>query len=617
VRESLIHGEGGQVVDDKSVKVREMRNARTVLGIIRERGKQGLPLEDVYRQLYNPDMYLEAYDKIRRNDGAMTKGTTQETVDGMSLEKINRIIDDVRHERYRWTPVRRVYIPKSNGKKRPLGIPSWSDKLLQEVMRAILDAYYEPQFNPCSHGFRPKRGCHTALREIQKWGGTTWFIEGDIKGCFDNIDHAILLSILREKIHDNRFIRLIENLLKAGYLEEWRYHKTLSGTPQGGIISPLLSNIFLDRMDKYVEAVLLPHYNKGERRKRSKEYAVTQMRMLTRKKKGRVEEYKELRKQLQSMPSYDMTDPDFRRLRYVRYADDFLLGFIGPKEEAQKIKEQLRGYLEEILKLELSEEKTLLTHVRTERARFLGYEITRFHDDTRHDKDGRRSINGDISLQIPKDVVQARCLLYMKDGKAHHRAELMNDDDYTIISDYQSQYRGYLQYYALAHNIHDLSRLRWIMLTSLLKTLSAKHKESVNRIVKRYKSTVQTADGTLRCFEVKVEREGKKPLVARFGGIALKRQTKGQIEDVPTTIAVKPRTVELIQRVLAGTCELCESTDRTQVHHIRKLADLKQNGRKEKPLWMKTMAARRRKTLVVCHNCHWDIHRGTINVSIK
>jgi group II intron reverse transcriptase/maturase len=413
VRESLIHGEGGQVVDDKSVKVREMRNARTVLGIIRERGKQGLPLEDVYRQLYNPDMYLEAYDKIRRNDGAMTKGTTQETVDGMSLEKINRIIDDVRHERYRWTPVRRVYIPKSNGKKRPLGIPSWSDKLLQEVMRAILDAYYEPQFNPCSHGFRPKRGCHTALREIQKWGVTTWFIEGDIKGCFDNIDHAILLSILREKIHDNRFIRLIENLLKAGYLEEWRYHKTLSGTPQGGIISPLLSNIFLDRMDKYVEAVLLPHYNKGERRKRSKEYAVTQMRMLTRKKKGRVEEYKELRKQLQSMPSYDMTDPDFRRLRYVRYPDDFLLGFIGPKEEAQKIKEQLRGYLAEILKLELSEEKTLLTHVRTERARFLGYEITRFHDDTRHDKDGRRSINGDISLQIPKDVVNARCQLYI------------------------------------------------------------------------------------------------------------------------------------------------------------------------------------------------------------
>jgi len=301
----------------------------------------------------------------------------------------------------------------------------------------------------------------------------------------------------------------------------------------------------------------------------------------------------------------------------VRYADDFLLGCIGPKEEAIQIKEQLRRHLAENLKLELSEEKTLITHVKTERARFLGYAITRFHDDTRHDKDGRRSINGDISLHIPKDVVHARCQLYKKDGKAHHRAELINDDDYTIISTYQSQYRGYVQYYTLAHNIHDLSQLRWVMLTSLLKTLSAKHKESVNKIVKRYKSTVKTADGHLRCFEVKVEREGKKPLIARFGGIALKRQPKGRIEDVPTTITVKPRTVELIKRVLAGTCELCGSTEQTQVHHIRKLADLKQKGRKEKPMWVQTMVARRRKTLVVCHNCHWDIHRGTINASIQ
>jgi group II intron reverse transcriptase/maturase len=598
-----------------------MRNAITVISIIRERGKKGLPLEDVYRQLYNPDLYLEGYDKIRRNDGAMTKGTTSETVDGMSLEKINRIIDDVRHERYRWTPVRRVYIPKANGKKRPLGIPSWSDKLLQEVMRTILEAYYEPQFSQRSHGFRPKRGCHTALREIQKWDGSTWFIEGDIKGCFDNIDHEILLSILKENIHDNRFIRLVENLLKVGYLEDWKYNNTLSGTPQGGIISPLLSNIFLDRMDKYVETELLPQYNKGERRKRSKEYAAVQMRMLTRKKNGKVTEYKELRRQLQSMPSYDMTDPDFQRLRYVRYADDFLLGFIGSKEEAQQIKDQLKRYLAERLKLELSEEKTLITHVKTERARFLGYEITRFHDDTRHDKDGRRSINGDISLQIPRDAVQARCQLYMKNGEAHQRTELIKDDEYTIVSTYQDQYRGYVQYYNLAHNIHDLSRLRWIMLTSLLKTLSTKkggkHKESVTQVAKRLKSTVDTPDGRLRCFEVKVEREGKRPLVARFGGIALKRRPKGIIEDVPTTITVRPRTVELVQRVLAGECELCGSTDRTQVHHIRKLADLKKEGRKEKPLWIKTMAARRRKTLVVCHECHWNIHRGTINASVK
>lgn len=236
-----------------------MRNAETVLGVIRERGKRGLPLEDVYRQLYNPDLYLRAYGRIYRNAGVLTPGTSPETVDAMSLAKIQALIAALRGERYRWTPVRRVSIPKKNGKTRPLGIPTWSDKLLQEVIRSLLEAYYEPQFSPHSHGFRPERGCHTALTQIQKgWTGTKWLIEGDIAGCFDNIDHAVLLTILRERIRDNRFLRLIEGLLRAGYCEQWRYHPTLSGTPQGGIVSPLLANLCLDRLDQFVETRLLP-----------------------------------------------------------------------------------------------------------------------------------------------------------------------------------------------------------------------------------------------------------------------------------------------------------------------------------------------------------------------
>ncbi len=199
-----------------------MRRADTVLGIIQERGKQGLPLEDVYRQLYNPELYLWAYGRIYSNDGAMTAGSTQETVDRMSLDKIYAIMDDLRHERYRWTPVKRVYIPKKNGKLRALGLPSWSDKLLQEVLRLILEAYYEPQMSDHSHGFRPDRGCHTALSEVKTtWTGTKWFVEGDISQFFDRMDHSVLMDILREKIHDNRFLRLIQNLLRAGYLEEW------------------------------------------------------------------------------------------------------------------------------------------------------------------------------------------------------------------------------------------------------------------------------------------------------------------------------------------------------------------------------------------------------------
>jgi group II intron reverse transcriptase/maturase len=301
-----------------------MRNAETVLGIIHERGNRGLPLEDVYRQLFNPDLFLKAYGKIYRNTGAMTPGATGETVDGMSRAKIEAIISDLRYERYQWMPSRRVYIEKKNSlKKRPLGIPRWSDKLLQEVIRLILEAYYEPQFNPASHGFRPGRGCHTALSEIySKWVGTKWFVEGDITQCFDSLNHTVLLNILREKIHDNRFLRLIENLLKAGYLEEWRYNATLSGSPQGAILSPILANIYLDKLDKFVEKELIPKYNRGQARQPNPEWQRRQRLAQGLRKKGLLIQARIARRLMQQVPSLDPQDPNYRRLRYVRYADD-------------------------------------------------------------------------------------------------------------------------------------------------------------------------------------------------------------------------------------------------------------------------------------------------------
>ena len=268
-RESRLQGEVKQVIGcNRNREVREMRTAETVLNIIRERGQRGLQVKNVYRLLYNPDLYLRAYAKLNSNAGAMTPGTTSETVDGMSLEKINAIIEALKYERYRWTPVRRTYIPKKNGKLRPLGMPSWSDKLLQEVIRSILEAYYEPQFSEHSHGFRPKRGCHTALKEItQKGRATKWFIEGDICAYFDRIDHTILLKILQDKFNDNRLIRLIKGLLDAGYLENWKYNSTYSGVPQGAVLSPILSNLVLDKLDKYVECELIPEYTRGQRRR--------------------------------------------------------------------------------------------------------------------------------------------------------------------------------------------------------------------------------------------------------------------------------------------------------------------------------------------------------------
>jgi len=249
-----------------------MRNADTILGLIRERGSKGLPLERVYKLLYEKDLYLKAYGRIYGNKGAMTHGVTDETPDGMSLEKIDAIIEALRYERYQWLPARRAYIPKKNGKKRPLGMPVWSDKLLQEVIRLILEAYFEPQFSDHSHGFRPKRGCHTALREVyNKWKGTVWFIEGDISQCFDRLDHELLLNALEKHIHDGRFIAFMRGLLDAGYMEEWTFNQTLSGVPQGGVVSPILSNILLDTLDKFVETILIPKYTKGAKKKQKTE----------------------------------------------------------------------------------------------------------------------------------------------------------------------------------------------------------------------------------------------------------------------------------------------------------------------------------------------------------
>ena len=243
------------------------------MAVLRERGRKGLPCNELYRQMFNKELYLLAYGRIYSNQGAMTPGASAETADGMSEAKIDEIIEAMRHERYRFAPARRVYIPKKNGKLRPLGLPSWSDKLVGEVVRLLLEAYYEPQFSDHSHGFRKERGCHTALREIERtWTGTTWFIEGDISDCFGTLDHEVLVTILAEKIHDNRFLRLIANMLKAGYLEDWEYRETLSGCPQGGVVSPILSNIYLDKLDKFVEQELIPEYTRGDRRKKNLEY---------------------------------------------------------------------------------------------------------------------------------------------------------------------------------------------------------------------------------------------------------------------------------------------------------------------------------------------------------
>ena len=590
-------------------KVCVMQSAETVLDVLRERGRRGLPLTELYRQLFNSQLYLLAYGRIYSNKGAMTPGPDAETADGMTLGKIERIIDALRHERYRFKPVKRHYIPKKDGKQRPLGLPSWSDKLLGEVIRLLLEAYYEPQFSERSHGYRPDRGCHTPLSEVAiNWTGTTWFIEGDISRCFDRLDHQVTLATLGERIHDNRLLRLIGQMLQAGYLEDWVWNATLSGVPQGGVVSPILSNIYLDRLDKFVETTLLPEYTRGVRRRINPEHKRVTNRIWRARKRGDRTAVRALREQQRRLPTLDPQDPAYRRLRYVRYADDILLGFAGPKTEAEAIKCRLGQFLRDELKLELSETKTLITHARTDAARFLGYEITVGHDNRKLTA-GRRSVNGGIQLRVPADVIKAKCARYMRRGKPERRPELKNEEDHSIISRYGAEYRGIVQYYLLAGDVHRLNRLHWVTLTSLLKTLACKYCSSVSKMARRYGTTIETPHGPRKCMQVRVERgEGRKPLVATFGGIPLRRQKNAVLRD-REPVRDAARGSELIRRLLAGRCELCGQTAKVQVHQIRKLADLDKPGL-PLPEWTQHMARRRRKTLVVCATCHADIHHG-------
>jgi group II intron reverse transcriptase/maturase len=586
-----------------------LQNAETVLGVLRERGRRGLPCNELYRQMFNPQLYLVAYGRIYSNQGAMTPGASAETVDGMSLGKIGRIIDALRHERYRFSPVKRVLIPKKNGKLRPLGLPGWTDKLVGEVMRLLLEAYYEPQFSDRSHGFRARRGCHTALREVANtWTGTTWLIEGDISDCFGSLDHEVMLSTLSEKILDRRFLRLLRNMLEAGYLEDWVWNATLSGAPQGGVLSPMLSNIYLHRLDNFVEKVLMPECNRGVERAKNPVYRKVQKALTLARERGDRAEARSLRKQLRSMPSKDTRDPGYRRLRYVRYADDTLLGFTGPKAEAEEIKQRMGQFLRDELRLELSEEKTLITHARTGAARFLGYEITVQQND-KAITNGQRSSNGTVKLRVPTAVIKAKCVPYTQRGQPARRARLMNTDDYTIVSLYGAEYRGVVQYYLLASDVYRLNRLNWVMETSLLKTLAGKHRSTVSKTAAKYKAKVETPYGPRTCFQAMIERGGgRKPLVARYGGLPLRWQKTAVLHDRQPGRAVGPK--ELITRLLTGKCELCERSENVQVHHIRKLADLDKPGQPEKPAWAAIMAKRRRKTLVVCQHCHDNIHAG-------
>lgn len=595
-----------------------MLSTQNYLSLIRNRSQRDLPMKRVYRNIRNQDLFFTSYHRLYANDGALTPGVNlADTVNGMSKKRIRDILEKLEAGTYQWTPARSAYIPKKNGSRR-LSVPGWKDKLLQDVLRQVLEAYYEPRFRDSSHGFRPQRGCHTALSEIQKnWTGVKWFIEGDIKSCFDSIDHDILLESIASDFHDQRFIKLLRGMLKAGYLDEqWQYHRTFSGTPQGGVVSPILANIVLHKLDVFVEDVLIPKYTRGKTRQINPAYNRIQKKRSRAWKRGDKEAYRQLTQEMRQLPSKRVDDPNYSRLRYVRYADDFLLGFIGSKADARAIKDEIATFLQQI-GLTLSEEKTLITHAKTERAQFLGYEIGTGWDDTkliRNQSGNRRKqrrINGNIKLYVPQDVVQEWTREFTRYGKPHRVGRLGRSTDFEIIRDFGIRFRGLANYYQMAHNqSYMLGKVRWAMWQSLIKTLKRGRKNSVKSVYQKYRRR-SSKTGRL-CLQAIIPRENKPPLTATFGEERLVRKTDVYLRDEKPSRVLSNQNSELISRLKADCCEVCGKEGETEAHHVRRISDIKKRyqGQRQPPTWAVWMMKKNRKTIFVCHTCHVEITHG-------
>jgi len=574
----------------------------------------------LYRYMLRPDIYYVAYKNLYANSGAATKGIDNDTADGFSEKKVDNIIKSLMNETYAPKPSRRTYIKKANGKMRPLGIPTFTDKLIQEVLRMILEAVYEPVFLDCSHGFRTNRSCHTALRMIKyQFAGANWFVEGDIKSCFDSINHSKLVEFIGVKIKDARLIKLIWKLLKAGYIDNWKYHKTLSGSVQGGICSPILANIYLHELDKFV-INLTNEFDQPRKEQWTKEYRkiLSKKRCLhlqIEKSEGKlrtdlIRQKKANRKELLKTPCKSHTD---KRLRYVRYADDFIIGICGSKEDCQKVKNQLSEFINNSMKMELSDEKTLITHSNTN-ARFLGYDVRISHNNTIRragtNTFTKRTLSNKTELTIP---LNDKIMKFLFDNKVVkqkqsgelipiRRLELLNCKDIEIISTFNAELRGICNYYSIASNFSKLNYFSYLMEYSCLLTLCAKYKSTIRKIYTKY------SDGKGKwCIPYQTKMGVKYCYFANFRDCKKYRHPY-DLKPVSVTKYLSSRT-SFESRLTKQMCELCKTTiaENYEIHHVTKVKDLK--GIEQ---WEKVMIAKRRKTLIVCESCHRLIHNKRV-----
>lgn len=584
--------------------------------------RNGKKVRNLHEIMRCPELWQLAYANIYNNKGAITKGIDENTLDGMSFERISKLINSLKHGDYRPKPVRRTHIPKKDGGRRPLGVPSGDDKLVQAVCKILLEHIYENVFYNDSHGFRPNKSCHTALEEVQRvWKGVKWFVEFDIKGCFDNINHQKLMQILEKRIDDKRFCKLIWHFLKAGYLEDWKYNRTYSGTPQGGIISPILANIYLHELDSFVQSEI-EKFNVGTKRPINPDYQkltnkVYNLRSKLKKCKDPelISELKELTQIMQNTPSTIENTDEYKRLRYCRYADDFLLGVIGAFSDAKRLMHSIECFLNKELLLQVSPDKTGIKRA-TKGIEFLGYGIKVSYGKriVRRKIKGRiykqRSLRGNVILSIPDQKIMEFC--HSRDYgnwetvNPTHRPLLLNSSDVEIVETFNAELRGFANYYSLTSK-RKLYRLEYLSWFSLAKTLASKHKTTVKNVFIQMKRgsdfyvdyKVGNKDKSLRVFKLK-----------HMGG-----NISNGNDEIPLTTHLYASGTELTKRMSANQCEYCGRTDRPmEVHHVRKLKDL--NSKPNLKTWERVMIARNRKTLILCagsvDSCHNLLHKGML-----
>ena len=596
---------------------------------IEDASRKGRRVKDLYRMLYDEDLWMLAYANVHANKGAATRGVNGDTLDGMSEARVRSIIGGLKEGTYRPRPVRRTYIPKANGKKRPLGIPTGTDKLVQEAVRILLERIYEPVFSDRSHGFRPGRSCHTALNQlVNTWSGIKWVVDVDVEGFFDHVDHDVLARLLKRRIDDKRFVGLIGWMLRAGYVEDWKYHATYSGTPQGGTVSPILANVILHELDDYM-AEEARAFNAGGKRRYDKTYLQWRHRVYKARKRAaklqeagaspketsaaRAEEARYM-EEMKEHPCYDQHDPGFRRMQYVRYADDFAIGVIGTKQDAQALMERVSSFLERELGLKVSQEKSGVVHFK-DGFRFLGYLVStnkagkRVRRRIRARTVTMRTTGHQPRLYVPHDALRSFC---KKNGygdyeamRTTHRRYLLGGDDVEIIATYNAELRGLANYYALAPGCKNaLNRLEYMAHYSLFKTLAFKHRTSMISVIKMLKG----GGSKEYVYRYEVGEAKKEIRVYKLKHLRKPDPRRSEVAEIPNTLMYSNRT-ELLERLKANECELCGKETPCEVHHVRKLADLKG---KDLPMWKEVMLARRRKTLVVCHACHQGIHHGRL-----